>query len=324
MVIRKHITRRVVIRSLLGGAAWAALFRFMVPGLARAAVPETAAGALPMRPLGKTGRRVTIFGLGGQAALEDPARFGDAVAIANRAFELGVNYVDTAPVYGGGTSERVIGEALRGRRREIFLASKTHDRTYDGSMRLLESSLKRLGTDHLDLWQLHNIKTEADLGFVFSREGAVRAMERARSEGMIRFIGITGHEDPFVIRAALGRYPFDTALLALNAADRHQASFIDHALPAAVERGAGVVAMKVPGRGKLLRPDGVRTMEEAMRYALTLPVATAIVGLSSLAELEENVAIARAFRPLTEGEMAELERLTEAYHAEALWYRHGY
>jgi predicted aldo/keto reductase-like oxidoreductase len=141
---------------------------------------------------------------------------------------------------------------------------------------------------------------------------------------MVRFGGITGHQDPHVIRRGIERYPFDVALLALNAADRHDASFIEHALPAAVERGLGIVGMKIPGRGHLLRPDGVRTMEQAMRYVLTLPVSTVIVGISKVAELEEDVRIAREFRPLSAEEMRELERLSKPYHADALWYRHGY
>jgi len=150
-------------------------------------------------------------------------------------------------------------------------------------------------------------------------------MERARAQGLIRFTGITGHQDPHVIRRAIERYPFDAALLALNAADRHDsASFIEHVLPSAAERGLAVIGMKIPGRGKLLRADGVRTMEQAMRYVLTLPISTVIAGISTLAELEENVAIARDFRPLPPEEMAELERLTRPYFADALWYRHGY
>ncbi len=329
MTIPKDPTRRKFVGSLLGSAALAALLG-RLPAAAASPAPEAEPPAhpandrMPTRPLGRTGHQVTIFSMGGQATIEDPSKFDESVAILHRALDLGVNYVDTAPVYGNGASERAIGDVMRSRRQEVFLASKTHDRSYDGSMRLLEASLKRLNTDRLDLWQLHNVKTEADLGFIFSREGALRAMERARDEGMVRFVGITGHEDPHVIRSALERHPFDTALLAVNAADRHDASFIDHALPTAVEQGIGVIGMKIPGRGKLLRPDGVRTMEQAMRYGLTLPISTAIVGISTVEQLEENVAIAMAFRPYTPDEMAALEALTRPYHAEALWYRHGY
>jgi predicted aldo/keto reductase-like oxidoreductase len=191
-------------------------------------------------------------------------------------------------------------------------------------MRLLETSLRRLRTDRIDLWQLHNVRTDTDLDFVFSREGAVRALERAQEQGLVRFTGITGHQDPHVLRRAIERYPFDATLLALNAADRHDASFIDHVLPTAIAQGLAVIGMKIPAQGRLLRPDGVRTMEQAMRYALTLPVSTVIVGISTLAELEEDVAIARAFRPYAPEEMAELERLTRPYHADALWYRNGH
>ena len=187
-----------------------------------------------------------------------------------------------------------------------------------------EGSLRRLRTDRLDLWQLHNVKNDTDLAFVFSREGAIRALEKARERGLVRFVGISGHQDPHVLRRAIERYPFDTALLALNAADRHGASFIENVLPTAVEKGLGVIGMKVPARGRLLRPDGIRTMRQAMGYVLTLPVSTAIVGVSTMAELEEDVAIAANFEPYGPEQMAELERLTLPYHADALWYRHGY
>lgn len=319
MATLERLTRRDFFRSLLQHTAGLSLALHLAPGRAAAA-----ASALPTRPLGRTGQQVSILGLGGQAVVEDPARRDQAIAIFQRALDLGVNYVDTAPTYGRGASESALGEVLRSRRREVFLASKTSDRSYDGSMRMLEDSLRRLRTDHLDLWQLHNVKTDTDLEFVFSREGAARALEKARERGLVRFVGISGHQDPHVLRRAIERFPFDTALLALNAADRHADSFIDHVLPTAVAKGLGVIGMKIPARGRLLRPDGIRTMEQAMRYALTLPISTAIVGVSTMAELEEDVAIARAFQPCSPEEMAGLERLTLPYHADALWYRHGY
>jgi aryl-alcohol dehydrogenase-like predicted oxidoreductase len=276
---------------------------------------------MPTRPLGRTGHQICLFSIGGQAALEESEKRDQSIEILHRAIDLGVNYIDTASLYGGGTSERVIGEVMKSRRSEVFLASKTHDRSYDGSMRVLETSLKRLQTDHLDLWQVHNIQTANDLDFIFSREGAVRALERAREEGLVRFVGVTGHRDPIVVRRAILEYPFDTALMALNAADRHQASFIEHVLPVAVEKKLGILAMKVPSRGKIFRTGGVTTMEQAMRYVLSLPVSSVVIGISRLEELEENVRIAREFKAYSETEMAHLEQLTQAYSTEALWYR---
>jgi aryl-alcohol dehydrogenase-like predicted oxidoreductase len=319
-----EVGRRRFLRALLGTGALAAVPHRASPAAPTAAGPAPPRGGMPTRPFGRTGYQVSLLGLGGQATLEKSSRRDEALAILHRALDLGVSYVDTASFYGGGASELAVGEVMRTRRAEVFLATKTHDRSYDGSMRLLETSLRRLRTDRIDLWQLHNVRTETDLDFVFSREGAVRALERARAERVVRFAGVTGHQDPHVLRRAIERYPFDAALLALNAADRHDASFVDHVLPTAVAKGLAVVAMKVPAGGRLLRPRGPLTMEQAMRYALTLPVSTAIVGVSTLAELEEDVAIARSFRPCSPDELAQLERLTRPHHADALWYRRGH
>ena len=276
---------------------------------------------MPMRPLGRTGERVALFSIGGQATLEDETAHDKAIGIIKRAIDLGVNYIDTSPLYGGGVSERYIGEVMKGSRREVFLATKTMDRTYDGSMRSLEGSLGRLQTDHIDLWQIHNVQSDTDVDFILSREGAVKALEKARDEGIVRFTGITGHRDPMVLRRAIESHRFDTLLMALNPADRHSASFIDNLLPVAVKQQMGIMAMKVPSRGKIFHPGGVRTMEQAMRYALSHPVSTLVIGISDIGELEENVRIAGDFTPLTPGEMEELERLTKPYFTDALWYR---
>jgi hypothetical protein len=162
--------------------------------------PRTFA-AMPTRNLGKTGYRVGIFSLGGQATIEKPDKEEEAVAIVNRAIDLGVDYIDTAAAYGGPDqwSQKYIGKVMKTRRNEVFLASKTHLRTYDESMRLLEGSLKQLNTDHLDLWQLHNIRKTEELDKIFAKDGAIHALEKARSEKAVRFLGITGHANPHVL-----------------------------------------------------------------------------------------------------------------------------
>ena len=241
--------------------------------------------------------------------------------IINRALDLGVNYIDTAAAYGSGISERNIGMVMQSRRSEVFLASKTHDRTYDGSMRLLENTITQPKTDHLDAWQLHRIDTDDDLEQIFSDKGAIKALEKARDEKMVRFLGVTGHRDPFVLKKAIQRYDFDTILMALNAADRHHLSFIDNLLPLAVEKQMGIIGMKVVARGRIFREGGLTSMEQAMRYVLTLPVSTVIVGISNLAELEENVQIAKDFRPYDAEEMLHLEDLTKPYHTDATWFK---
>ena len=282
---------------------------------------DTAKGLLPTRPLGATGFRASVFSIGGQATLENPDKRDESIEIVNKALDLGVNYIDTAAIYGQGSSERFIGEVLKTRRNEVFLATKTDDRSYDGSMRVLEASLKRLQTDHIDLWQIHNIQTDFDTDMVLSREGAVKAIEKARQEGVVRFAGITGHRDPQVLSRAIQRYPFDVIMMALNAADPHERSFKAHLLPLAVQKNMGIVAMKVPCRGRIFNPQGVKSMSEAMRYVLTLPVSTATIGISDVHELEEDARIARDFRPYSETEMEALERSTQSYAANALWYR---
>src|SRR3954452_19345833 len=185
---------------------------------------ENANPPLPRRRLGKTGREVTLFGLGGEGVLRTVGREREAVAVINRALDQGVSYCDTAPAYAG--SLDYYGAALGERRRQIFLASKTHDRTRDGSLRLLDESLKRLRTDHLDLWQLHDLRTMLDVERIFAPGGAIEALVQARAEGRVRSLGITGHHDPAILLEAMRRFDFDTVLVALNAADVHRLPFL--------------------------------------------------------------------------------------------------
>jgi aryl-alcohol dehydrogenase-like predicted oxidoreductase len=280
-----------------------------------------AATAMKKRALGRTGHNVGLFSLGGQSVLEESGTEKESVAMINRALDLGVNYIDTAAWYGDGQSERYIGAVMQSRRDEVFLATKSHDRSYDGSMRYLERSLKNLRTDVIDLWQLHNVRTDDDLSRIFGERGAIKALEEAQSDKRVRFLGITGHYDPLVLKRAIEEYPFDSILMALNAADRHNKSFIENLLPVAVEKKMAVVGMKVPARGRIFRKGGVTTMETAMRYVLTLPVSTVIVGIETIAQLEENIRIAREFSPMSADEMAVTEDLTKEYFADASWFK---
>ncbi len=331
---QKKYTRRefvgTVIGTVIGTAAAAGVAGAVQPLVALSAQGQSGRqekqgtvgkAGMPTRLLGKMGHDVKIFSLGGQATLEEGGTEKESVEILNRAIDLGVNYIDTAAMYGGGVSQKYIGQVMKTRRKEVFLATKTHDRSYDGSMKLLEESLKRLQTDHLDLWQLHNVRTQEDLDRIFAGDGAIKALEKARDQKMIRFLGITGHYDPFILKKAITQYPFDNILMALNAADRHNQSFIENLLPAAVEKKMGIVGMKVPARGRMFREGGVTSMEQAMRYVLTLPVSTIIVGIDDLKQLEENVRIAREFKPMTADEMKKTEELTKPYYAEASWFK---
>jgi predicted aldo/keto reductase-like oxidoreductase len=323
-------TRRQFVGTVIGTAAAAGVAAAIDP---IAAFPGTGAQSgqeqgpagggqgMPARPLGKMGHDVKIYSLGGQATLEKDGTGKESVEIVNRAIDLGVNYIDTAAAYGGGISQKYIGQVMKTRRKEVFLATKTHKRSYDESMALLEESLKSLQTDRLDLWQLHNVRTQEDLDKIFAKDGAIKALEKARDEKVVRFLGITGHYDPAILKKAITTYPFDNILMALNAADRHNQSFIADLLPTAVEKKMGIVGMKVPARGKMFREGGVTSMAQAMRYVLTLPVSTIIVGVDDVKQLEENVRIAREFKPMSAEEAKQTEELTKPYYADASWFK---
>lgn len=345
-----NLDRREFIKA--GGAAVAAfLAQAALPGAAQAVpaalVPAHPAtpGAMPTRNLGKTGYRVGIFSLGGQGALEVGHNDAVAVPIVEKALDLGVNYLDTSAIYGGPErwSERYIGQVMKDRRSEAFLASKTKERTRDASLRMLEQSLKLLQTDHLDLWQLHDVGTLADVNEIFAQGGAMEALQQAREQKLVRYLGIAGHHRPDALMELIHRFPFDTILLALNAADKHDFSFMEHLLPLAVEKQMGIIGMKIPARGRILstwtpppieqqehswegsgaiaRTPGTINMREAMYYTLSLPVSTVIVGCDSLAQLEENVRLACEFTPLSEQQMAALSEKTRSISKQALFFR---
>jgi predicted aldo/keto reductase-like oxidoreductase len=295
--------------------------------------------AMPIRNLGRTGYQVGIFSLGGQSALEKAENFEVAVPLIERALDLGINYVDTSARYGGVEhrwSEQYFGEVMKSRRSEVYLASKSHDRTRDGSWKLLERSLELLKTDHIDLWQMHALSRMSQVDESFAKDGAIEAFVEARDQGIVRHLGISGHADPDVLIAAIERFDFDCVLLALNAADPHHLSFKERLLPLAVEREMGIIGMKIPARGLLLSswqaPDdpnsrfagtvpGKLDMTEAMRYVLSLPVSTVIVGCDDIPQLEENVRIARSFNPMSEQQLAELEQRSEPIHEQSLFFR---
>jgi uncharacterized protein len=337
-------SRREFIKT--GGAITATLLaETALAGRAGSWEAGARAAAMPTRALGRTGHRVSLFSLGGQAAVERAQNEAVAVPIVERALDLGVNYLDTSSIYGGPDrwSERYIGQVMKRRRAEAFLASKTKERTRDGSLRMLEQSLKLLNTDHLDLWQLHDVGTQHDLDEIYAKGGAMEALVEAREQKMVRFLGVTGHHRPEALMEAITRGPFDCVLLALNAADVHHFSFKQRLLPLAVEKNLGIIGMKVTGRGRILSTwtppplerqqkswegvviangPGTIGIREAMHYALTLPVSTVIVGCDSIAQLEENVALTREFAPLTAAQMTAIEAKTEPVAKQALFFRY--
>ncbi len=318
------MSRRDFIKSMLAVTA-----SISVSGAFARGLEEEVLGAsgIPVRELGKTGHQVSIFSLGGEATIEQSSRQEQAVEIINRALDLGVNYIDTAPSYGNGDSEENIGRVMKERREEVFLASKTHGRSYDETMNLIEQSLQRLQTDYLDLYQLHNVRTDSDLNQIFAADGAIKALEELKNEGVIENIGITGHYDPEILLKGIKEYEFDSILLSLNAADVHYRPFQEELLQEALDQELGIIAMKTLARGRLITgssEQGLDSVKEALDYVWSLPVSTSIVGIGSLEELEENIKLAREFNKLSADDMMQLENKTAELKQEGNFFKYNW
>ncbi|MFE5323067.1 aldo/keto reductase [Paenibacillus sp. NPDC056579] len=258
---------------------------------------------MEQRSFGQTGRSFPILSFGAQRIVDEhQCTEEEALKIVNRAIDEGITYFDTAPSYSNGQSEERLGKALalQSRRKDVWIATKTHDRTRDGSLRLLEASLKRLQTDHVDEWRLHNIMTLEQLNQCFAKGGAMEALLEAREQGLVKKLSISGHTNPNVQLEAIDRFPFDSALVALSAADHFIYSFAHEFLPKANAKGIAVIGMKVFALGKL-----APWYEQALRYTLALPVSTTIVGMESMEQLEKNLAVVKNFKPLTDIEQLE-------------------
>ncbi len=267
------------------------------------------------RPLGRTGHQATVIGLGGAFLSIEGHRRG--VATVNRAIDLGVNYLDTASTYGDGHSEECVGEVMRTRRDEVFLATKILKRGKAEAAEEFRESLRRLQTDHVDLLQIHAVQTRAMWDEVAAPEGSLAAAVEAREKGLARFIGITGHHDPEPLIVALRAFPFATVFFPVNAAETHLGEFTERLVPVARERGAGVLAMKVLAEGAL-----AGHVDEAIRFALSRPIDVAILGARSPAEIEAAVRAAEAHRPLTaDEERALVETAREVAAGDRMWWR---
>src|SRR5215475_13355100 len=298
--------------------------------------------SMPTRNLGKTGYKVGIFSLGGQSAIEQPNNFDVAVPLIERALDLGVNFIDTAPRYGPPErwSEQYIGRVMQHRRNEVFLCTKSRERARDAALRDIEQSLKLMKTDHLDLWLLHNIGIPDEVTAVFSRGGAMEAFTQMHDQKVVRYLGFAAHYQPNPIIDLINRHPFDACILALNAADTLSPhSFIKRLLSLTVEKQMGIIGMKIAARGRILsswKPppvevqqrswEGVATrpgtlnIRDATNYVLSLPVSTNIVGCDNIAQLEENVQIAREFTPLSPAQMATISERTAPIVSQATFF----
>jgi predicted aldo/keto reductase-like oxidoreductase len=260
------------------------------------------------RVLGQTGARVPAVSLGGEGILRTTGRAREAVPVILEGLRLGVRYCDTAPAYQ--QSQDYYGAAFReagpATRAQVFLASKVHLRTRDQALRLLDDTLTRLATDHLDLWQLHDLREREELDVIFGRGGALEAAQQAQADGRVRFIGLTGHHDPAVLLEAMRRFPFDSVLCPLNPADPRRRPFASTVVADARVRGMGVIGMKVMAAGQLLA-DRAATVAELIRYAASV-ADTVVIGCSSIAEVRANMAVAGDFQPMDASERTMLER----------------
>jgi predicted aldo/keto reductase-like oxidoreductase len=285
-------------RDFLGTAALGAV-----------AAPLVSASGMPMRPLGSTGAQVSLLAFGGGSRF---VSYGEAPAIAalNRALDLGITYIDTCDSYGAnGESQLWIGKVLKQRgRKGLWLASKIGPRKYDDFMRMLDVSLKRLQVDQLDLLHVHALMGPEDLAAVSAKGGAYEAAAKAKEEKMARFIGITCHAYPDMLKTALERHDFDCTQMALNAAMRSQEkgaqpSFETIALPVALRKKMGVTAMKIFAADVLV---GQAPPDQLIRYSMSLPVAATVIGMPKVEHIEQNVAVAKGFKPLTAPEMRKI------------------
>src|ERR1700722_12750350 len=339
------VERRNFIQAGLASAA-AVLGTSVLPSpIVSASVPPQmmngGADQIPRRPLGKTGEKVSIIGVGGYH-LGTVQSSDLAIRLVQEAVDAGVTFFDNAWEYNDHRSEEWMGLGLQGRRDKVFLMSKvcTHGRDKKVAMQQLEEPLKRLGTDHLDLWQIHECVYENDPDLHFAKGGVVEALDQAKKDGKVRYVGFTGHKHPRIhLKMLSHNYPFDAVQMPLNPFDATYRSFEREVLPELQKRGIAPIGMKSLGGGGQPILQGVATVEEALRYAMSLPVAVTVSGIDSLAVLRQNLAVATRFVPMTAREMQglrdrcapaagdghlELYKSTVKYDADIGREQHGY
>jgi predicted aldo/keto reductase-like oxidoreductase len=301
-------------RRFMETAALGTLAASKVAGAAAESDPVT---PLPTRILGRTGARVSILAFGGGSRFLSYDTDEKSVEAINRALDLGITYLDTAYGYGNGTSERRIGTVMATRRKSVFLTTKIADRNGDEAARRIEGSLKRLQTDHLDNIHIHSLTDEDDLKAIEAPDGILKRLYKLRDEKVTRFIGVTSHTDPTVLRTALDRNDFDITQMALNGAQvgmktgvgnmiinpAMKMSFESVALPVALKKKMGVIGMKIFAADGLV---GQASPEKLLAYTLTLPVSMVVVGMPKLSHIEENCRLVKAFKPLSKSEMEEM------------------
>jgi predicted aldo/keto reductase-like oxidoreductase len=301
-------------REFLKGSAMFGAANLVRGGMGMAQTGSTAPAAanrgeaVPHRPLGKTGVQVSAIGVGGYH-LGSVRNQNDVNQLVAEAMDAGINFFDNAWEYHDGQSEVMLGNALQGRRQQAVIMSKvcTHGRDKNVAMRQLEESLRRLKTEYLDIWQIHEVIYYNDPELIFAPNGAAEALAQAKREGKVRFVGFTGHKDPAIhLRMLTHGFPFDTVQMPLNCLDANFRSFEQQVLPEAQRRGVAVLGMKsLSGSGEMVH-WGAITAHDALRYAMSLPVVTTISGMDALWVLHQNLEVARGFQPMSPQELSAL------------------
>jgi len=271
------------------------------------------------RKLGRTGVEVTTLGLGGEGILRTFGQDAAAAQLINKALDLGINYCESARAYSG--SESYYGKALKERRGEVFLTSKSHARDKKGASAHLRETLANMRTDHLDLWQVHDVRTDDDIKRIFGPNGAIEAFIEAKEKGLTRFVGVTGHQDPSILKQCIEKFDFDTVLMPVNAAEPFQGSFLKEVIPLANMRQMGIIGMKVYFRGFAANLPFYDTMEPFLRFALSQPITTAVIGCDSVAQLEENVKFAANFKQMSNNEMQGFAETMAPYARSLMFYK---
>jgi len=304
---RRNFLGKTVAGALTAGAGFAAGLK---PGSLLASGPD-----IPLRPLGKTGEKVSCICLGGFhiGLPKDPA---EGIRLVEVAIDRGITFLDNSDDYHEGESEVRVGKAIQGKRDKVFLMTKGHPRDKKGALKSLEESLTRFQTDHLDLWQFHDMSNPADPDYIFSPNGAIEAAYIAKKQGKVRYVGFTGHYDPAIHLNMLSKpYEWDSVQMPLNVLDPHFRSFGKQVLPELVRRNIGVIAMKTMAFGGVMQTKAV-TAIEALHYVLNLPISAVCTGCDSMEILEQAVRAAVTFKQLDRTQMASLLERTKPFGIE--------
>jgi len=301
-------------RDFLQATAATAAALSISPGAASAQPPPVNSGGIPLRPLGKTGQAVSLLGLGGHTSTNPKSLSEkDSLRLIQRAVDEGITFLDNCWDYHDGEAEIRMGKALAegGRRDKVFLMTKVCGRTEKEALSNLDQSLTRLKTDHLDLWQFHEIVYDNDPDWIFASDGAIGAATKALQQGKVRFVGFTGHKDPIIHLKMLGKpYDWASVQMPLNVMDVHYRSFQKFVLPELLKRNIGVIAMKsLGGNGSIVSKAGI-PIADALRYVLSLPISTLVSGIGSEQVLDQNLKITREFKPMTPEEIVAIEMKT--------------